>query len=157
MLDLKKVRQDPQAVAAALAKRGYVFDVKGFQALDAARKAADMESQELLAERKAASKKIGELVQSGTPVEEAKKTVNETLERIAAQIDAATARAETASKDLEDLLMGVPNLPDAAVPEGADESDNTEVLRWGEPPAMDSPRDHVDIGEALGGLDFETA
>ena len=128
MLDLKKVRQDPQAVAEALAKRGYVFDIKGFEAL-----------------------------QSGTPVEEAKKTVNETLERIAAQIDAATARAETASKDLEDLLMGVPNLPDAAVPEGADESDNTEVLRWGEPPAMDSPRDHVDIGEALGGLDFETA
>jgi seryl-tRNA synthetase len=59
---------------------------------------------------------------------------------------------------LEDLLMGVPNLPSDKVPPGADESDNTEVLRWGDIPDFDfTPRDHVDIGEALGGLDFETA
>ncbi len=157
MLDLKKVRQDPQAVASALTLRGFEFDIVAFEALDAQRKAADVESQELLAERKAASKKIGELVQSGVPVDEAKQTVNETLEKIAARIDEATARAERVSGELEDLLMGVPNLPSERVPAGADESDNEEVMRWGEPKQIEAPRDHVEIGEALGGLDFETA
>ena len=157
MLDLKLIRQDPQAVATALTRRGFQFDVAAFEALDARRKAADIESQELLAERKSASKKIGELVQSGVPVDEAKQTVNETLEKIAAQIDDATARADAVAVELENFLMGVPNLPADTVPEGADEEDNEEVLRWGEPPVIDQPRDHVDLGEALGGLDFDTA
>jgi seryl-tRNA synthetase len=158
MLDLKQVRQDPRGIAEQLRRKGYDFDIDAFETLDAQRKDADVRSQELLAERKSASKKIGELVQSGTPVEEAKKTVNATLEKIAAQIDEATDRARQASAALDDLLMGVPNLPDPRVPEGADESDNTEVLRWGEPARFDfTPRDHVDIGEGLGGLDFDTA
>jgi seryl-tRNA synthetase len=158
MLDLKQVRQDPQGVAEQLKRRGFTFDVEGFQALDARRKQADMQSQELLAERKSASKKIGELVQSGMPVEQAKQTVNDTLERISGQIDAATEQARQVSEELEDLLMSVPNLPLARVPEGRDEADNEEVLRWGEPRGFDfQPRDHVDIGEGLGGLDFDTA
>ncbi|MEE4192446.1 MAG: serine--tRNA ligase, partial [Halieaceae bacterium] len=129
-----------------------------FTELDARRKTADVRSQDLLAERKSASKKIGELVQSGVPVDEAKQTVNETLEKIAAEIDVATEEARLVSAELEDLLMGVPNLPSDKVPPGADESDNIEVARWGDIPDFDfTPRDHVDIGEALGGLDFETA
>ncbi len=158
MLDLKQVRQDPSGVAQQLARRGFVFEVERFEALDARRKSADIRSQELLAERKSASRKIGELVQSGVPVDDAKQTVNETLDKIAAEIDAATDEARVASAELEELLMGVPNLPSEQVPPGEDESDNTEVLRWGEPPVFDfEPRDHVDIGEALGGLDFDTA
>jgi seryl-tRNA synthetase len=158
MLDLKQVRQDPRGIAEQLKRRGFELDVALFEALDARRKEADVQSQELLAERKAASKKIGELVQSGTPVEEAKKTVNETLEKIAADIDEATARAREVATELEDLLMGVPNLPDPRVPEGEDDTDNEEVLRWGEPPVFEfKPKDHVEIGEILGGLDFETA
>ena len=146
MLDLKQVRQDPQGVADRL------------KALDARRKQADVRSQELLAERKAASRKIGELVQGGTPVDEAKQTVNETLEKIAKLIDEATEEARQASAALDDLLMGIPNLPSDRVPEGQDESDNEEVLRWGEPKSFEfEPRDHVELGEALGGLDFDTA
>ena len=158
MLDVKLVRQDPQAIAEQLKLRGFEFDATAFSALDAERKAADVESQNLLAERKQASKKIGELVQSGMPVDEAKQTVNQALEKIAAEIDAATERARHIGEQLEDLMMGVPNLPSDRVPAGLSEDENVEVSRWGEPPKLDfEPRDHVDLGEALGGLDFETA
>jgi seryl-tRNA synthetase len=158
MLDLKLVRQDPQTVAAALKRRGYDFDIAAFEALDSQRKQADVESQQLLAERKSASKKIGELVQGGMAVDEAKQTVNETLDKIAARIDDATATAAQVQAQIDDLMMGVPNLPDERVPEGETEEDNEEVLRWGNPRSFEfEARDHVDIGESLGGLDFETA
>ncbi len=158
MLDLKQVRESLGDVKLQLKLRGFDFDAARFEALDARRKAADVRSQDLLAERKSTSKKIGELVQSGVPVEEAKQTVNETLEKIAAEIDAATEEAQTVSAELRELLMGVPNIPSASVPEGADESANVEVLRWGEPANFDfEPKDHVDLGEGLGGLDFDTA
>ncbi len=158
MLDLKLVRQDPQTVATALKRRGFEFDVTAFEALDGQRKQADVESQQLLAERKSASKKIGELVRGGMAVDEAKQTVSETLEKIAGRIDGATETAARIQLQLDELMMGVPNLPDGRVPEGETEDDNQEVLRWGEPRVFDFElRDHVDIGEALGGLDFETA
>jgi seryl-tRNA synthetase len=158
MLDLKQVRQDPHAIAGQLQRRGFEFDVAAFEALDASRKEADVVSQSLQAERKSASKKIGELVQGGMAVDAAKQTVNETLDRIAAEINAATERAKQVQVALEQLLMGVPNLPLADVPDGLSEEDNQELTRWGEPRVFDFPvRDHVDIGESLGGLDFETA
>jgi len=158
MLDIKLVRQDPQSVAARLARRGFKFDVAAFEALDAERRAADMESQDLLAQRKLASKKIGELVQGGLSVDEAKQSVNESLQRIAAQIDTATARAQALAERIDDLMMGVPNLPADTVPDGQSEDDNAEISRWGEPRSFDfEPRDHVDVGEGLGGLDFESA
>ena len=87
MLDIKQVRQDPDAVAIALQKRGFEFDVAAFRNLDSLRKQADIDSQNLLAERKAASKQIGQLIGQGMSVEEAKAQVNETLEKIAARID----------------------------------------------------------------------
>ena len=156
MLDLKLVRQDPQAVAAQLKRRGFDFDVEAFQALDARRKQADVDSQSLLAERKAASKQIGELVKGGMDVDEAKQTVNETLDKIANQIDELTAQAKQVQEELEQLLLGVPNLPAEDVPDGLDEDSNVEVSRWGEPTTLGFPaRDHVDLGEMLDGLDFE--
>ena len=158
MLDLKAVRQDPEAVADALNKRGFRFDVVAFQALDARRKQADMDSQSLLAERKSASKKIGQLIGQGMSVDEAKAQVNETLETIAAQIDKLTDQARRAQGELEDMLLGVPNIPDEAVPAGAAEEDNVEVSRWGEPSSFDfAVKDHVELGEGLGQLDFESA
>jgi len=158
MLDLKQVRQNPQAIADSLAKRGHQFDVAAFEALDAERKAADMSSQNLLAERKLASKKIGELVQGGMSVEEAKASVEQTLVRIASEIDAATDLASQFQQQLDDLMMGLPNLPQDSVPQGQSEADNVEVSQWGEPRSFDFPvRDHVEIGELLAGLDFETA
>ncbi|RLQ20580.1 serine--tRNA ligase [Seongchinamella sediminis] len=158
MLDIKTVRQDPQAVATALRKRGFVFDVDQFTALDARRKQADVDSQNLLAERKAASKQIGALVGQGMSVDDAKAQVNETLEKIASQIDTLTGEAKQVQAQLEELLLAVPNIPAEDVPEGASEDDNREVGRWGEPRRLDfEVRDHVALGEALGEMDFETA
>ena len=158
MLDIKSVRQDPEGVATALATRGFVFDVDQFRALDARRKQADIDSQNLLAERKSASNKIGVLVGQGISVDEAKAQVNETLDMIAAQLDELTEQARRVQSELEALLLSVPNIPDAAVPAGNNEDDNVELSRWGSPPVFDfTPRDHVDLGEALGQLDSETA
>ena len=158
MLDIKAVRQDPQAIADALAKRGFSFPVDAFIALDARRKTADVNAQNLQAERKAASKKIGELVAQGIPVDEAKAQVNEVLAKIAQQIDAATEEAKTVQAELDSLLMGTPNIPADKVPPGADEEDNQEVLRWGHIRELDfEPKDHVDLGEGLKQLDAETA
>ncbi len=158
MLDIKAVRQDPDAIAAALKKRGFEFNVGAFTELDARRKTADVNSQNLLAQRKQASKKIGELVGQGMSVDEAKAQVNEILADIAEQIDAATAEAKTVQGEIEELLLAVPNLPDADVPEGASEEDNVEIDRWGEPTAFDfAPKDHVELGEGIGQLDAESA
>jgi len=158
MLDLKLVRQDPPAIATALAKRGFAFDVDAFTQLDARRKAADVSSQGLQAERKSASKKIGELIAQGISVDDAKAQVNEILDKIAGQIDAATEEARQVQAELDTLLLAVPNIPDDAVPAGASEDDNIEVSRWGEPPAFDfEAKDHVELGEQLGQLDAETA
>ena len=158
MLDIKAVRQDPEAVAAGLRKRGFDFDVAQFKELDARRRQADIDSQNLLAERKAASKQIGTLIGQGMSVDDAKAQVNETLEKIAAQIDDLTGQAREAQEALEQLLLGVPNVPADEVPEGASEDDNVEVARWGEPRQVEfEVQDHVAIGEALGEMDFETA
>jgi seryl-tRNA synthetase len=158
MLDIREIRQDPQAVAQALAGRGVTFDVAAFEALDARRKAADVDSQNLLAERKAASRRIGELVGQGVSVEDAKAEVNATLEAIAARIDNATEEARAVQVELEAWLSALPNLPHPDVPAGNSEDDNLEVLRWGEPPTFSfDVRDHVDIGETLGLLDSELA
>ena len=158
MLDIKAIRQDPQHVVAALAKRGVPFDLAEFERLDARRKAADMRARGLLAERKASSKKIGELVAAGRSVDEAKAEVDEVLSRLSAELEAATGEAEAAQRDLEALLSETPNLPDDCVPEGQTEEDNREISRWGEPSDFSfAPRDHVDIGEALKLMDMEAA
>ncbi|WP_439106920.1 serine--tRNA ligase [Congregibacter sp.] len=156
MLDIKEVRKQPEVVTAALAKRGFVFDVAAFEALDARRKTADVSSQQLQAERKSASKKIGQLVGDGMSVDEAKASVEETLQEIAGRLEQAEAEARTVQAELEAFLHSVPNLPDAHVPAGSDEDDNVVVTHWGEVPEFDfEVRDHVDLGEASGGLDSE--
>jgi seryl-tRNA synthetase len=156
MLDIKAVRQDPQGIAEALAARGFQFDTAHFAALDARRKQADIDSQNLLAERKSASKKIGTLVGQGVSVEDAKAQVNATLEKIAGQLEALTEEARQAQADIEELLLGVPNVPLPEVPQGSSEDDNQEVARWGEPRQFDFPiKDHVELGEALQLLDSD--
>lgn len=158
MLDIKVVRQDPQHIAAALAARGFVFDVAQFNALDARRKQADIDSQNLLAERKIASKKIGALVGQGLSVDDAKAQVNESLEKIAAQLDALTEQARQIQVELEALLMGTPNVPAEDVPVGSCEADNVELQRWGRPAKFAFPvKDHVALGEGLQLLDGATA
>lgn len=154
MLDIKLVRDDPAGIAAALGRKNHDFPVQAFSELDARRKAADIRAQNLLAERKSASKKIGELVGQGVSVDDAKAEVGLLLDRIANDLDAATAEAKEAQAALDTLLLATPNAPDAKVPPGDSEDQNQEVLTWGALPSFDfTPRDHVDLGEALGQLD----
>lgn len=158
MLDIKLLRQDAEAVARQLRKKHFEFDVARFQALDTARRKAETDSQALLAERNVASKKVGELIKSGMAVDAAKATVNETLAKIEQQLAQLTEQAKSAQQELDALLMAVPNTPDDGVPEGGDETGNVEISRWGEPRVFDFEiRDHVDVGQQLGGLDFDAA
>ena len=158
MLDIKAIRQDPDAVVVALQKRGMVFDLDRFQSLDARRKSADVRAQGLLAERKSASKRIGELVSEGKSVEEAKAEVDTVLARLAEELDSATREAEAVQAELDTLLLETPNLPDDRVPQGESEDDNAEVLKWGEPAQWNfNAKDHVDLGEALAQMDMDAA
>ncbi len=111
MLDIKAVRQDPEGVAKALARRGFSFDAPHFEALDARRKQADIDSQNLLAQRKSASKKIGVLVGQGISVDDAKAQVNETLQTIAARLTTLREQARQVQGELEELLLACAQHP----------------------------------------------
>jgi seryl-tRNA synthetase len=158
MLDIKLLRQDADAVAQQLRKKKFEFDTAHFHALDNARRKAETESQALLAERNVASKKVGELIKSGMAVDVAKATVNETLAKIEQQLAQLTEQVKSTQQELDVLMMAMPNTPDDGVPEGLDESANVEISRWGEPRKFDFEiRDHVDVGQQIGGLDFDAA
>jgi len=158
MLDIKLLRQDAEAVAEQLRKKHFVFDTARFHELDSARRKAETDSQALLAERNVASKKVGELIKSGMAVDVAKATVNETLAKIEQQLAQLTEQVKLTQYELDTMLMAMPNTPDDGVPEGRDETANVEISRWGEPRNFDfAIKDHVDIGEQLGGLDFDVA
>ncbi|MEP1897090.1 MAG: serine--tRNA ligase [Alloalcanivorax venustensis] len=160
MLDIRALRQDGDAIREALKKRGYDLDLAGFEQLDARRKEADMRSQDLQAQRKKASKEVGELIKSGMDVDAAKAKVAETLKTLDAELDQEVARAKAVQEEIRDFLMGVPNVPVDEVPAGNDEDDNVEVRQWGTPTELSfTAKDHVDLGEAFsqGHLDFERA
>jgi seryl-tRNA synthetase len=154
MLDPKRLRNDLPAVVAGLARRGFAFDEAGFAAMESERRELQVRTEELQAERNRRSKAIGQ----------AKARGEETAPLLAAvgqlgdELKAARTRLDALQAELEAFLLGLPNLPHADVPEGADEAANVEIRRWGEPPAFAfMPRDHVDLGEALGLLDTEAA
>jgi len=154
VLDPRLLRSDLAAVGAALARRGFAFDAETFAALEAERKALQVETEQLQAERNASARAIGKAKAAGAdiaPLLAAVEASRARLDQLAAQLQAVQDR-------LDDFLSRLPNLPDAEVPAGTSEADNREVHRWGEPRAFDFPvRDHVDLGEALGQLDFAAA
>ncbi|CAH0990314.1 Serine--tRNA ligase [Sinobacterium norvegicum] len=156
MLDPKLLRANPEEIAEKLKIKGYELDVASFKSLEARRKQSDVETQSLRAERKAASKKIGQLVGSGMSVDEAKAEVNETLSKIDQQLGELETVASSIQLELDNWIMAIPNLPDAEVPAGADEDDNIEVSTYGEPKVFDfDVVDHVSLGESIGNeLDF---
>jgi seryl-tRNA synthetase len=155
MLDINLLRRELDGVVAQLQRRENpqpFLDVPRFTALEAERKTIQTATEQLQAQRNAASKQIGQMKARGEDTAALMAEVN----RIPAQLDAGAARLEVIQAELQGMLMSLPNLPQADVPDGADESGNTEVRRWGTPRAFDfTPRDHVDVGAALG-LDFET-
>jgi seryl-tRNA synthetase len=154
MLDPHLFRTDLNAVAAALAKRGYALDVEAFQRLENERKALQVRTQELQARRNTASRQIGIAKGKG---EDASALLAE-VAGAGEELKACEAELEIVQAQLRELMLGMPNLPHASVPVGHSEVDNVEVRRWGIPRAFDfTPRDHTDLGENLGLLDFAVA
>ena len=157
MLDLNFVRENLDAVRTALKNRNYPDDaLDAFVELDTERRTVIGESDKINSLRNVASKEIGALVQSGRRDEaEAKKVEVAGLKN---QQVAFEIRRETAEAAMRELLANLPNIPSDDVPVGADETANVEIRRWGSPREFDfEPKDHVELGEALGILDFERA
>jgi len=154
VLDPKQLRADPAAVAANLARRGFVLDVAAFTALEERRKAAQIESDRVRAERNANAKAVG--IAKGR--KEDASALLARAEELTRQLQASDAAIDGVQTALDGLLLGIPNLLHDSVPEGRDEAANKEVRRWGEPRNFDfAPLDHVAVGEKLEGLDFEAA
>ena len=154
MLDSKQLRADPQAVAANLARRGFTLDVAAFTALEERRKSAQVESDRVRAERNANAKAVGMAKGKG----EDASALLKRAEELTSQLSASDAAINAVQAELDAWQLGLPNTLHESVPEGSDEAANQEVRRWGEPRKFEfKPKDHVELGEALGGLDFETA
>jgi seryl-tRNA synthetase len=154
MLDIQQLRSNLDAVAEGLARRGKPIDFSGFTALEAERKTLQTRTQELQAQRNSLSKQIGMLKSQG-------KDASEVMARVGAlgdELKASELRLDGLLEKFNAILAGLPNIPDESVPDGDDESANVEIKRWGTPRAFDFPvKDHTDVGEVLGQLDFATA
>jgi len=157
MLDLNYVRDNLDHVRAALQARGVVPEaLDDFAQADAARRRVIAESDQLKAQRNAASREIGALMKAGKSeeAEERRREVNALKDRIS-DLDQLRDQAESRMRE---MLSALPNIPHESVPAGKDESANIEVRRRGTKPEFDfEPRDHVDLGSALGILDLERA
>jgi seryl-tRNA synthetase len=154
LLDAKQLRADPAAVAANLARRGFTLDVAAFTALEERRKTAQVESDRVRAERNANAKAVG--IAKGK--KEDASALLARAEELTRQLEASDVAINSVQAELDAWQLGLPNTLHESVPEGRDESANREVRRWGEPRQFDfAPKDHVELGEKLGGLDFESA
>jgi seryl-tRNA synthetase len=153
MIDIQLLRKDIANVAARLAQRKFILDVDAFNALEADRKQCQTRSEELQALRNSLSKQIGMLKGKGEDTTALMEQVNS----IADELKSSATRLEQIQDALTRFLEVIPNLPNAATPIGIGEENNVEVRRNGTPRKFDfEPRDHVDVGTALG-LDFDTA
>ena len=154
MLDLQQLRTDLAGVTQRLADRGFSLPAAEFEALEAERKKVQTDTQELQARRNALSKQVGQLK---AKKEDASALMAEVSAQ-AEQLKALEQQLDGVQKRLNEFLMVIPNLPQASVPPGKSADDNVEVRRIGEPRQYDfAVKDHVDIGEGLGQLDFDTA
>ena len=154
MLDIQLLRKDAALVAERLAARGFAFDTARFETLEAERKTIQTRTQDAQSRRNTLSKQIGMLKGKG---EDATAVMAE-VAGLGDELKQLETRLSELQAELNDFLMGVPNLPHESVAVGKDETANVEVSRWGTPKTFDFPvRDHVDIGEGLGQLDFAAA
>jgi seryl-tRNA synthetase len=158
MLDPKLLRSDLNAVAAGLQVKGYQLDTQAFKALETQRKALQLAAESLQQQRNSFSKSMGKLIGEAKAKGEDIEPLKAKGEQIKADSAAADAALAAVQDQLDALLQGIPNLPHESVPAGSDEEDNVEIRRWGEPRQFDfEVKDHVDLGDAINGLDFDTA
>ncbi|MEW8562764.1 MAG: serine--tRNA ligase, partial [Candidatus Thiodiazotropha sp.] len=154
MLDPRLLRNNLEEVARQLARRGYQLDREEIGNLEEQRKRLQVESQELQNQRNSRSKSIGKAKAAGEDIEPLLAEVAELGDRLKASQEALN-QVQVA---LSEITLGIPNLPHESVPDGKDEEDNREERRWSEPREFDfEPKDHVDLGDASGLLDFEAA
>nr|WP_312115073.1 serine--tRNA ligase [Moraxella sp. CTOTU47915] len=154
MIDPKLLRTELDTVAEKLAKRGYELDKAFWQQVEEQRKSIQVKTEELQAKKNAGAKQVGLMKRNGENTD--------ALMAEMATISSEMKQAEDALKALQDKIQAaaltIPNLPDDSVPAGKDENDNVEMRRWGEPRQFDfEVKDHSDLGEDLGLLDFEMA
>jgi seryl-tRNA synthetase len=154
MIDPKLLRQSAADVAANLARRGFEFDTDAYLALEERRKALQVETEQLQSERNASAKRIGIAKAQGEDIQPLLAAVKDLGDRL----EAGEKALQEVQGQLRDIELGLPNLMSDDVPIGDSEEDNTEVRKWGERPQLDfAPRDHIELGEKLGQLDFDAA
>ncbi|QYJ77091.1 MULTISPECIES: serine--tRNA ligase [Shewanella] len=154
MLDTKYLRNELEFTKERLAARGFALDIDHLKALEEKRKSLQVATEELQASRNAISKSIGQAKSRGEDVAPIMAQVG----NLGAELEAKKVELAALLEEINAIAMSVPNLPDESVPVGRDESENVEIRRWGEPRSFDFPvKDHVDLGETLGGLDFKSA
>jgi len=154
MIDQKLLRQSAGEVADNLARRGHEFDADAYLALEEQRKTLQVDTEGLRNERNTSARKIGKAKAAGDDVAPLLAAVKDLGDRL----DASEARLREVREALQAIELGLPNLLHDDVPPGNDESKNQEIRRWGDVPAFDfDPKDHVDLGSALGMLDFDAA
>ncbi|MEM9422506.1 MAG: serine--tRNA ligase [Pseudomonadota bacterium] len=155
MHDIRVIKENPETFDQAMERRSSSVRAAALIALDDARVANTVAMNDAQAAQKAASKKIGAAKASGD--EAAAKAVMAEVASLKEQVQTLEAKDRTLTEELREALLPIPNRLSQEVPDGADEDDNVELRQWGTPKAIDAPKDHVDLGEGLGLLDFETA
>lgn len=156
MLDSKLLRTELDETAAKLARRGFKLDVETIRQLEEQRKSIQVEVENLQSSRNSISKEIGQKMAAGDKA--GAEAVKLQIGSLGSDLDAKKAQLNDIQAQLDAITLSVPNVPDESVPDGKDENDNVEVSRWGEPKTYDFElRDHVDLGEMAGGLDFASA
>ncbi|QIG06659.1 serine--tRNA ligase [Proteus sp. ZN5] len=154
MLDPNLLRNELDAVAEKLARRGFTLDVEKIRQQEERRKVLQVETESLQAERNSRSKSIGAAKARGEDIEPLRQEVN----LLGEKLEAAKAELEVLQAEIRDYVLTIPNMPDDAVPNGKDDSENVEVSRWGKPKTYDFElKDHVTLGELTDGLDFASA
>ncbi|WP_392340608.1 serine--tRNA ligase [Moritella marina] len=154
MLDPKFLRADIEEAKQRLASRGFELDVETIKSLEEQRKALQIRTEQLQNDRNVRSKSIGKAKASGEDIQPLLAEVG----KLGEELDAAKAELAELLTKIDAIAMSLPNLPHPSAPLGKDEDDNVELKRWGQPKEFDFEiKDHVDVGEALGGLDFKNA
>jgi seryl-tRNA synthetase len=154
MLDPKFLRNEIEETAARLATRGYILDTELLSQLEEKRKALQINTENLQSQRNSRSKEIGLAAKRGEDIV----PLREEMSKLGEELDATKAEFEAVSEQIQEIAYTIPNLPHESVPVGKNEDENVEVSTWGVPKNFDfEVKDHVDLGEALGGLDFKSA